>query len=120
MVHGHDGLDEISLAGPTKIMELKNGKIESYTVKPEDFGARKSKLSSIKGGDISLNKSITLNILKGEGGVFADMAIINAAAGIVAGGKADSLKEGADLARQSISSRAALKTLEALKELSNS
>ena len=120
VVHGHDGLDEISLAGPTKIMELKNGKIESYTVKPEDFGARKSKLSSIKGGDISLNKSITLNILKGEGGVFADMAIINAAAGIVAGGKADSLKEGADLARQSISSRAALKTLEALKELSNS
>ncbi len=120
VVHGHGGLDEISLAGPTKILELNNGKIESYTVKPEDFGVKHSKLSLLKGGDISQNKAITLDILKGVGGVFADMAVINAAAGIVAGGKAHNLKEGADLARQSIASGAALKTLEALKELTNS
>ena len=120
VVHGHDGLDEISLAGPTKIMELNNGEITSYTIKPEELGIKSSVLSAIKGGDVSVNKNITLAILRGTGGIFADMAVINAAAGIVAGGKAKDLKEAVDLARQAISSGAALKALERLKELSNS
>jgi len=120
VVHGADNLDEISITGETKIIELKDNKIIKYTIKPEDFGIKRAKLSDIKGGDIKKNAAITLDILDGVPGVYADTAILNAAAGIVAGGKAKNLKEGVELARRSITSGAALKVLKDLVECSNS
>ncbi|MEI7904926.1 MAG: anthranilate phosphoribosyltransferase [Candidatus Firestonebacteria bacterium] len=120
VVHGADNLDEISITGETKIIELKDGKIIKYSVKPEDFGMKRAKLSDIKGGDIKQNAVITMQILEGELGVYSDTAVLNAAAGIVAGGKARSLKDGIILARKSVESGAALKALHKLVKCSNS
>lgn len=115
VVHGADGLDEITITGTTKVSEGKNGKVKTYTVKPSDFGLKKAKKVDLLGGNAEENAKITMAVLSGEKGPKRDIVLLNAAAAIVAGGKAKTLKEGVKLAGESIDSGAAKEKLEALK-----
>ncbi|MBI5181665.1 MAG: anthranilate phosphoribosyltransferase, partial [Nitrospirae bacterium] len=119
VVHGSDGLDEITITTTTKVSEGKNGKVRTYTVKPSDFGLKKAKKVDLLGGDSSENARITTAILSGEKGPKRDIVLLNAAAAIVAGGKAKTLKDGVKLAADSIDSGAASAKLDALKAFTN-
>src|SRR3989338_94318 len=119
MVVNGDGLDEITIAGKTKVAELKDNKIRAYDINPEDYGFDISPLNEILGGDAQENADIITEVLKGAKGPKRDVVLLNAGAAIYVSGKALSLKEGIDAAKQSIDSGAALKKLEALKEFTN-
>jgi anthranilate phosphoribosyltransferase len=119
VVRGEDGLDEITLTTVTKITELKDGSIQSYTVKPEDFGFKRCVPDDLKGGDGAENAAIILDIFKGKGGPTRDIVILNAAAAIVAGGGAKRLDEGVAIARGVIDQGLALEKLDALREMTN-
>ncbi|MBI3353491.1 MAG: anthranilate phosphoribosyltransferase [Nitrospirae bacterium] len=119
VVHGSDGLDEITITTTTKVSEGKNGKVRTYTVKPSDFGLRKAKKVDLLGGDAAENAKITMTILSGEKGPKRDIVLLNAAAAIVAGCRAKTLKEGVKLAAESIDSGAAMNKLEAMKRFTN-
>lgn len=119
VVRGEDGLDEITLAEETKITELKNGSLKTYHIKPEDFGFKRCKAEDLKGGDPEKNAGIILEILKGRKGPQRDVVLLNAAAAICAGGKADSIDEAIAVARGSIDSGAALNKLNKLAEMTN-
>jgi len=115
VVHGMDGLDEISISDKTKVSEQKNGKVKTSFIKPEDFGMKKGKKEDILGGSINENVKIAYAVLKGEEkGPKRDVVLINAAAAIYVGGKAKDLKEGVKLAAKSIDSGAAYKKVEEL------
>jgi anthranilate phosphoribosyltransferase len=117
IVHGLDGLDEISISGETKISEVLLGEVRTYYVTPEDFGLERAPIREIQGGDARRNAEIIREVLADDGGVKKDVVLLNAAAGLVAGGKARSLREGIEMARTSIRSGAALNRLEALISL---
>ena len=119
VVHGSDGLDEISISGESKITELKRGKISTYTIRPEDFGFERASLQDIQGGDALENAGIILAILNGEAGPRRDIVLLNAAAAVLAGGLATDLKEGIELASRSIDSRGAIEKLNLLVEFTN-
>jgi anthranilate phosphoribosyltransferase len=119
VVHGADGLDEISLSGETFISEVSDGKVRSYRVAPEDFGVERASLEAISGGDAAENAAILRAILNGERGPRRDIVIANAAAAIVAGGRTASFRIGAKLAAESIDSRAAFGKMRALIEFTN-
>ena len=114
VVHGAGGLDEISLAGETKIGEVQHGSVRFYEVTPEDFGLDRAPLSAISGGDATHNAGLIRAILSGEPGPRRDIVLANAAAAIVAAGRAKDFLEGARLAAESIDSGAARKKLDAL------
>jgi anthranilate phosphoribosyltransferase len=114
VVHGADGLDEISLSGETFVSELRDGSVHSYRIAPDDFGLERAPLESISGGDAAENAAIIRAILNGERGPRRDIVIANAAAAIVAGGLATSFRIAAPLAAEAIDSRAALGKLVAL------
>jgi len=116
VVHGEDGLDEITITGRTKISELNSGKVENYFIDPTDFGMKTGKVEDLRGGDPRENAEITMNILKGEKGPKRDIVLLNASAAIVASGRANDLNEGIEIARSSIDSGAALRKLEEIKE----
>lgn len=118
IVHGSDGLDEMTLTGPTRVSELKNGSISTYDVSPGDFGLAQAPASALKGGDADHNAEITLSILKGEEGPRRDIVLLNAAAAIVAGDKASDLGEGVKVAAEVVDSGKAMEKLEGLKEVS--
>ncbi len=119
VVHGLDGLDELSTVGETQISELKGGKIETYVVSPEDFGLARVKPEEIRGGGLEYNAGLARKILKGdEGGARQDIVELNAGAAIYVGGRADSIKEGIDVARGSIASGSAYNKLLALSDVS--
>jgi len=118
VVHGADGLDEISLSGETHVAELRDGVVRSYTVVPEDFGLRRAPLEAIAGGDAATNARIVRRVLKGELGPHREIVQANAAAALVAAGRASDWHEGVHLAAQSIDSGAARAKLEALVEFS--
>ena len=118
VVHGTDGLDEISIAAPTTVSELKRGEIRSYAVSPDDFGVAVASLDAIRGGDATANAALIEGLLRGDRGPRRDVVLMNAAAAIVAGGAAESLKEGFQLAAESVDSGSALRKLQALRELS--
>ena len=118
VVHGEDHLDEISLNAPTHIWELKDGSISDYTVSPADLGLEAASLDGLKGGSIEENTATMVSVLSGDKGPRRDVVVANAAAGIMAGGGAESLAEGMSKARQSIDSGVALEKLQALAELS--
>jgi anthranilate phosphoribosyltransferase len=119
VVHG-SGLDEITITGETKITELREGKIRTYTVKPEDFGIKRAGLEEIKGKDAEFNANIIRKVLnpKEKDNPYRDIALINAAAGFVVAGKADNLKEGVALAKNTILSGKAWKKLKDLNPTS--
>jgi anthranilate phosphoribosyltransferase len=114
VVHGADGLDEISLSGETHVAEVRGGGVRSYTVVPEDFGLRRAPLEAIAGGDAAENAQIIRRILRGELGPHREIVQANAAAALVAAGRAADWSEGVRLAGQSIDSGAAREKLEAL------
>lgn len=117
VVHGSDGLDEISISGESKISEVRNGEVRTYYVTPEDFGIKRAPIRAIQGGDARQNAEIIRSILSSEGGARLDVVLLNAAAGLVVGGKAGSLRDGIELARESIRSGKALSCLEKLVAL---
>jgi anthranilate phosphoribosyltransferase len=119
VVHGADGLDEISIAGETYIAELRDGAVRSYTVAPEDFGLRRAPLEAIRGGDAAHNAQIIHKILGRtmlyhDYGPHREIVLANAAAALVAAGRARDFLDGVRFAAQSIDSGAARERLEAL------
>lgn len=119
IVHGEDGLDEITLAGKTIVYELKDGKIEKYSLKPEDVGLTRLSSAELKGGEPNRNAEIAIQILEGKNGAERDFVLLNAGAVIYVSGKASSFREGITKAEESIDSGEALKRLEKLVELTN-
>ena len=119
VVYGKDKLDEISMSAPTKICEIRDGWFKSYVIKPENFGFERCTKEDLKGGTPEENAEITRNILKGEKGHKRNAVLMNAGAALYIGGKAQSLKEGINLAAEIIDSGKALETLEKLFEVSN-
>lgn len=119
VVHGLEGLDEISIAGKTKISELKNGNVKTYTVEPEDFGIKNAKLSDITGGSIEENVKLALDVLKGGETPRQNIVFMNSSAALVAGGMAKNFKEGVEIAKESLRSGKAMEKLEKLKEFTN-
>ncbi len=120
VVHGEDGLDEITLTGKTQVSELKDGRIESYFISPEDFSLSRASLESLKGGTIDENATLLRSILAGARGPQRDVVLMNAAAALVVGDKAQSLEQGIDLAREVLDSGRALAKLEQLIGFSQS
>ena len=120
VVHGEDGLDEITISGPSQVCELKDGSLKKFTVSPQDFGLQTASLDSLKGDNAEHNAAILRSILWGDKGPRSDVVLMNAAAALVAGDKAKTLKQGMDLATESIKSGQALAKLEHLIKLSNS
>ena len=114
VVHGFGGLDEISLAGETSVGEVHRGTVSLYKVTPEDFGLERASLAAISGGDPTHNARLIRAILSGELGPRRDIVVANAAAAIVASGRAANFLDGALMAAQSIDSGAAREKLEAL------
>jgi len=119
VVHGKDGLDEITTTEATTAAELKDGRVRIYTISPGDFGFSRAKREDLKGGDTLLNKTITLEILKGKKGPRRDIVLLNAGAAIYVTGKAATIKDGIKKAVESIDSGNALKKLEMLKKITN-
>jgi anthranilate phosphoribosyltransferase len=114
VVHGLDGLDEITVTGPTRVAEARDGTLRSYEVEPEEFSMARATLQDLAGGDATENAAIIRAILGGEKSPRRDVVILNAAAALVAAGKADRIVDAISLAAQSIDSGAAAAKLEAL------
>ena len=119
VVAGSDGMDEITTTAGTKVSELFIGRIDTYTISPEDFGFKKAKLADLRGGSVSDNARILLDVLNGKEGPCRDIVLLNAGAAIYAADRASSIKDGIELAKHAIDSKAALGKLELLKEYSN-
>lgn len=119
VVYGHDKLDEISMSAPTTVCEFKNGWFKTYTITPEQFGFERCTKADLEGGTPEENAKITREILNGAAGPKRNAVLMNAGAALYIGGKADSIKEGIDLAASIIDSKKALETLEKLIEVSN-
>ncbi len=119
IVHGEDGLDEITNTDRTKISELKEGSIDTYTISPEDIGFRKARKEDLAGGNAGENAKITMDILEGKKGPKRDIVIMNAAAALIAGDCAQDMKEAAEKAARAIDTGAALKKLEEIREAGN-
>ena len=119
VVHGNDGLDEITTTTTTRISELANGDVNTYTFDPTKHGIPKATPESLLGGTPEENAEITTKILNGEKGPKRDIVLLNAAATIVVVGNANTIDNGLELAAESIDSGAALDKLEGLKSLSN-
>lgn len=120
VVSGEDHMDEFTLTGKTTVSEIKNGKVSTYQVTPEQFGLKCASLEDLQGGDGTQNAAITRAILKGkEQGAKRDIVLLNAGATLYAGGKAGSIQEGIQLAAESIDSGKAYGVLEKLVKLSN-
>jgi anthranilate phosphoribosyltransferase len=112
VVSGTDGMDEISLTAPTKVSELKNGEITDYILNPQDLGFSLCTAADLQGGDAPVNAAIIRGILEGKRSPATDIVLLNAAAALYVGGLAKDLQDGVALARKSIESGAARKTLE--------
>jgi anthranilate phosphoribosyltransferase len=119
VVHGSDGLDEITTAGPTSIAALENGQGKSFEIAPEDVGLSKTTPESLRGGDAQANAAALLAVLKGTKGPFRDVAVFNAAAALVVAGRAENLKDGVAVATKSLDSGEAEGRLDRLIHVSN-
>ncbi len=120
VVHGNDGLDEITITGPTVVAEIRDGKLRRYEVTPEQFGFKRAPIEAICGGDAPQNATIIRSILDGEASPKRDVVLLNAAAALVAAEKADSIEEAVPLAAESLESGAAREKLQALIKFTNS
>ncbi|NOX33381.1 MAG: anthranilate phosphoribosyltransferase [Deltaproteobacteria bacterium] len=116
VVHGHDGMDEITTTAPTRVSELNNGTIRSYDLDPLEYFENYADIKDLKGGGIKENAAITRAVLEGEKGPKRDIVILNSGAALVAAEKADTIKKGIALAEKSIDSGNALEKLEMLAE----
>ena len=120
VVHGDDGLDEITITGRSRVCEIKEGDLKSYTVSPEDFGLARAELASLKGGSAGENAELLRRVLAGDPGPRRDAVVMNAAAALVAGDRVATLKDGVALAEEVIDSGRALAKLERLIDFSQS
>ena len=116
VVHGHDGLDEISTTGPTDVYEVRTGQVDKQVWSPEDFRVRRATLDDLQGGDPARNAEIARQVLGGASGPQRDIVLVNAAAGLVAAGLAGDLKSAMAKAAESIDSGAAAERLEQLQK----
>ena len=119
VVHGLDGLDEITITGPTRVAEVRDGNVRTYEVTPEEFGMKSVRLEDISGGDAETNAAIIREVLAGSKSPRRDVVLLNAAAALVAAGKFDHLGDALPLAAQSIDSGAPAAKLEALVQFTN-
>lgn len=121
IAHSENGLDEITTTARTKLIEFKeDGEFKTYYITPEDFGFKRAELSEIKGQDKETNAAILEAVLRGAPGAYLDTSLLSAGCGIYIAGKAPSIAEGIERARESIKSGSAMAKLEALRELTNS
>src|SRR5262249_18451694 len=119
VVHGSDGLDEITTAGPTRVASFENGVVRAFDISPEDFGFAKVKPDALRGGDARENAAALLDVLKGKKGPFRDVAMLNAVAALLVAGRASDLEGGILLATKSIHSGEAEGRLDRLIAVSN-
>lgn len=111
VVHGADGIDEMSTTGHTKVSECRNGAVSTFYVHPSDFGVPKARREDLQGGDAAANAGIVLEVLAGAKGPRRDVVLLNAGASLFVGGKANSVREGIEQAARAIDSGAARHTL---------
>lgn len=119
VVHGSDGLDEITTAGPTSIASFENGEVKTFQIAPEDVGLAKVKPEALRGGTAEENATALLDVLKGRTGPYRDVGVFNAAAALVVAGRAGDFKIGVTLAQRSIDSGEAEGRLDRLIHVSN-
>ncbi len=119
VVHGSDGLDEITTSGPTYVAALDNGAVQTFEIVPEELGLTRVKPDSLRGGDAESNANALTQVLQGKSGPFRDVALLNAAAALVVADVATDLKQGLALARKSVDSGEAEGALDRLIAVSN-
>ena len=119
VVHGEDGMDELTTTGKTFVAALENGSISSFEVSPEDIGLRRCQTNDLVGGSPQFNSEKTKNLLRGEHSPYRDIVIMNTAAALIVGGIANDLKHGANLAVDSIDSGKAHIVLEEVIKITN-
>jgi anthranilate phosphoribosyltransferase len=119
VVHGSDGMDEITTTGPSTVAELRNGNIRVFAVTPEDAGLKRATIEDLKGGNPAENAAAIHRLLDGEPSAYRDIVLINTAAALIVSGKVTNLKEGVALAAKAIDSGAAKATLAKLVAVSN-
>jgi anthranilate phosphoribosyltransferase len=119
VVHGDDGLDEVSISGTTKVSRYKDDQVKNFPIEPEDFGIRRSSIEQIRGGSKEENAAITLSLLRGEKGPKRDIVLMNSALALVIAEKTGDFSTGFSIAADSIDSGRALKKLEEVKRVSN-
>jgi anthranilate phosphoribosyltransferase len=119
VVHGEDGLDEISISGMTHVAQLWDGNVKTFTIAPEQFGLSRADMQEIKGGNASANAAIIRQILNGEKGPKRDIVVLNAAAGLYIGEKVKDIGEGIVRAQEAIDSGKAKEKLDSLISLTN-
>jgi anthranilate phosphoribosyltransferase len=120
VVHGSDGLDEITITGPTRVGEVREGQVHTYEVTPEEFGLQRATLEEISGGDAAHNATLIREVLAGKKSARRDVVLLNAAAALVAAGRANHLRDAVPLAAHAIDCGAAEQKLQALLEFSKS
>jgi anthranilate phosphoribosyltransferase len=118
VVHGANGMDEVSISSRTYVVELREGELRQFIMTPEDFGITPAKIEAVQGSDATDNAKIIEDIFRGEKGPRRDVVLLNSAPALVAGGAAKTWKDGIRLAAEAIDSGAALKKLEELRHLS--
>ena len=119
VVHGHDGMDEITTTGPTRVAQLIKGKISEFEISPADFGIRKAKLSDLAGGEPAVNAAALSALLGGENSAYRDIVLLNAGAALSIAGKASDIKQGIAFAAESLDSGKAKSVLTRLAEFSH-
>ncbi|MBI3111344.1 MAG: anthranilate phosphoribosyltransferase [Ignavibacteriales bacterium] len=119
VVHGEGGFDELSSLGSTKVSELKDGKVKTYSLNAGELGIKVGRAEDLRGGDAVLNAEIIESILSGKDGAPAEIAVLNAGGALLVAGKTVSLKEGIALSREAIRSGAAARKLKAWKDATN-
>ena len=119
VVHGEDGLDEITIAGKTRIGELKNGEVSEYTIRPEDFGMKISAIETIQVENSEQSRAVLQSVLDNQPGPALDIVLLNAGAAIYVSGVADTLQEGVEVARVAVESGAAKEKLRQLVEITH-
>ncbi|WP_333795199.1 anthranilate phosphoribosyltransferase [Hyphomicrobium sp.] len=118
IVHGHDGLDELSTTGPTTVVALEGGKITTFEVTPEEAGLQRVSLAELKGGDCTMNAQALRDLLSGAPGPYRDIVLLNTAAALIVSGRAETLIEGAGIAEEAIRSGRATAALNKLIAIS--
>lgn len=120
VVSGEDNMDEFTLTGSSTVSEIKDGKVETYEITPEQFGLKRCKIEDLQGGDGTVNAQITKDILsRKERGAKREIVLLNAGAALYIGGKAESIEEGICIAGETIDSGKAMETLEAMVKATN-
>jgi anthranilate phosphoribosyltransferase len=118
LVHGHDGLDELSTTGPSTLLELRDGDVTTTVIDPTDFGVPRARPEALRGGDPATNAELARRVLAGEPGAHRDIVVLNAAAALVVGGAAEGLTDGLVLAADSLDRGQAMAALDRLRATS--